>query len=138
MYELSSGTCAKTKATRSRGQSISKQPRQRALPRAGLVDILTAAMTIRFTLVFFLAVITAPAATFCCDPVYCALSQFNDKMDSSMEEAQAFVASIEHLEKRMAKAFPNLFADARKTMRQNLEAMKEALEMGAARERDRR
>ena len=55
-----------------------------------------------------------------------------------MEEAQAFVASIEHLEKRMAKAFPNLFADARKTMRQNLEAMKEALEMGAARERDRR
>jgi hypothetical protein len=95
-------------------------------------------MTIRFPLVFFLAVITAPAATFYCDPVNCALSQFNDKMDSSMEEAQAFVASIEHLEKRMAKAFPNLFADARKTMRQNLEAMKEALEIDSARERDRR
>ena len=54
-----------------------------------------------------------------------------------MEEAQAFVASIEHLEKRMAKAFPILFADARKTMRQNLEAMKEALAIGSVPERDR-
>lgn len=55
-----------------------------------------------------------------------------------MEEAQAFVASIEHLEKRLAKAFPNLFAAARKTMRQNLNAMKEALVIDSVLERDRR
>jgi hypothetical protein len=62
-------------------------------------------------------------------PVYSeVLSQFNDKLGSSAEEAQVFVAYVENLEKRMEKSFPSAFEDARKTMRQNLGAMKEVLE----------
>jgi hypothetical protein len=36
----------------------------------------------------------------------------------------AFPMYVEHLEQRLGRAFPNLFAEARKTMRQNIEAMK--------------
>jgi hyaluronoglucosaminidase len=62
-------------------------------------------------------------------PVYSeVLSQFNDKLGASAEEARAFVAYVENLEKRMKKAFPSAFEDARKTMRQNIGAMKEVLE----------
>jgi hypothetical protein len=62
-------------------------------------------------------------------PVYSAvLAQFNDKLDSSTQEAQVFVAYVEDLEQRMGKAFPSLFRDARKTMRHNIAEMKAILQ----------
>jgi hypothetical protein len=58
-------------------------------------------------------------------PAYSAvLAQFTEKLDSSTQEAHAFVSYVEDLETRMARAMPELFPDARRTMRQNIEQMK--------------
>ncbi len=59
------------------------------------------------------------------------LAQFKDKLESSKAAAQTFAASVEDLQQRMAKTFPSLFEDARKTMQQNIAEMQAMLRPSA-------